>query len=141
MVLNFIKQALKMWLSEKRTLERDSPFPRINYKKKSILINGKSYKTSSIENTNSMDPVIDDGLTIIRKDYIPERDILASGDIVLYKPDGERYKHELICHRIISVDVDELGEYYTLKGDNNFMKDPWRIRDEHIKEIVVGVLY
>ena len=64
--------------------------------------------------------------------------MLQRGDIVVYyvpeRPEG-------ILHRIVKVEQDELGRKYVLKGDNNYKKDPYVIRDGHIRWLLVGIIY
>jgi len=89
----------------------------------------------SIRGTNSMDPLFDRGHTLIARDSFNHED-LVEGDIVVYYAYG-RY----IVHRITVIAEDEQGRAYTLEGDNNNEPDPYIVRDEHIKYLVVGIVY
>ena len=46
-----------------------------------------------------------------------------------------------IGHRIISIGNDEEGTYYIMKGDNNQVQDPYKVRFSNIKYILIGVFY
>jgi signal peptidase I len=82
-----------------------------------------------------MDPTVDAGHTcILTSSYKPEE--LTVGDVVVYQaPDRQ------ILHRIIKIEQDSQGRRYTFKGDNNYRKDPYTIRDEHIKWLLIGIIY
>jgi hypothetical protein len=89
------------------------------------------------EDTNSMDPVIDIGANSIEIQPKSPSEIKI-GDIISYKSnlvDG------IIIHRVVSINEDEDGIYYTAKGDNNFFRDPEQIRFDQVHGLVIGVLY
>jgi len=90
---------------------------------------------TTVQDTNSMDPTVDAGHTcILTSSYKAEE--LTVGDVVVYQaPDRQ------ILHRIIKIEQDSQGRRYTLKGDNNYRKDPYIIRDEHIKWLLIGIIY
>jgi signal peptidase I len=91
----------------------------------------------SIENTKSMDPVLDYGSYGLG--ISPQTaDDLHIGDIVTYR---SNYHEKPIIHRIIAVGMDTSGWYAKLKGDNNLLEDPGRIRFGQINRIVIAVLY
>jgi hypothetical protein len=106
---------------------------------------GKDKVTLDIQNahwatftdTNSMDPIIDEGANAIEVTPKSEDD-LEVGDIVAYESE---YADGLIIHRIVHIGNDEEGTYYVLKGDNNPTSDPGRIRFGQIKSIVVAIIY
>jgi len=123
-----------------QAIERPSPHNHISEKdilvydnKVVIQIPGVSW--TAYENTNSMDPVLDqeaNGLEIVPN----SPDNIYIGDIVAYEsPEG------LIVHRVIEKGQDEEGYYFILKGDNNPVQDPGKIRFEQIKFLLVGILY
>ena len=85
--------------------------------------------------TNSMDPFIDaDANAIQVKPNSPEE--IEIGDIITYKNQSE-----LIIHRVIDINKDKYGIYYTVKGDNNSTSDPVKVRFEDIEGVVVAVIY
>ncbi len=124
------------------TIEKISPYDHIKnnqiqlYKDK-IVIKVDNPTLTSYADTNSMDPLLDDsanGLEIIPKN----EDDVHIGDIVAYEStlvDG------LIVHRVISVNNDEKGLYYTLKGDNSSSPDPEKVRFAQIKYLLIGIIY
>lgn len=84
--------------------------------------------------TNSMDPLIDEGANAIQ--IVPDsKDDVHVGDVVSYKSDKG-----IIIHRVIDIGNDEEGTYYTVKGDNNREPDP-KVRFEQIEKVLVGVIY
>lgn len=91
---------------------------------------------STFLDTNSMDPLFDVGANTIRIEVSCPTE-LSVGDIVTYKHD----QYGLVIHRIVVKDVDELGPYFVLKGDNNPVSDPGKVRCEQIQGKVVGILY
>ena len=102
-----------------------------------IVINVEGAYWAEYSDTNSMDPVIDkeaNGIEIVPK----SEDELKVGDIVSYEP----YNNEgLIVHRIVGIGSDNLGTYYTMKGDNNSSVDPERVRFNHIKYKTIAIIY
>lgn len=100
-----------------------------------ITINLDNAVLAEFEDTNSMDPVLDDGTTAI--EIIPEKESeLIIGDIIVYESDyGD------IIHRIDEISSDDQGTYFVMKGDNNYDSDPYRVRFNQIKYVLVGVLY
>jgi len=91
---------------------------------------------TAVQDTNSMDPTVDAGHTcILTNSYRPEN--LAVGDVIVY----EYVTNRPILHRIIKIEQDSQGRKYTLKGDNNYRKDQYIVRDEHIKWLLIGIIY
>ena len=80
-----------------------------------------------------MDPLFDSGdLVIGASDF--DKGLLKVGDVVVLT--------NSIVHRIHSIEVDGQGRLYRLLGDNNGGEiDPFLVRDEHIKYLVVGIIY
>jgi len=134
MVLNLFKYVMSFFKQETRTLEKPSPQVFIDYPKKSIVLNGKRYTVKGIADTNSMDPVFDVGHKAILKTFM--NDDIIRGDILIYK-----HNKMLISHRVVKIGMDYDGIYYICQGDNNFKEDPWKVRKNMIKYILVGVLY
>ncbi len=122
--------------------ERPSPFTRIGEEQikvysDRVVIYLKNPEWATFTNTNSMDPVLDDGAYAIQ--VVPKsEDEIHVGDIVSYNSslvDG------IIIHRVISIGNDEKGTYYIVKGDNNPSPDPERVRFSQITRLVVVVVY
>ena len=102
-----------------------------------VVINVKGVKWSSFADTNSMDPIIDKGANALQ--IVPKNaDDIEVGDIVSYKHQSSK---TLIIHRVIVKDQDEKGVYFILKGDNNKVADPGKVRFDQIKKVLIGVIY
>ena len=123
-------------------IEKSSPHDRIKEDQIKVYgsliimhINGS--ELVSLENTNSMDPLIDENSSIIQiKPKFPED--IHIGDIVSYE-----YGHvkKIALHRVIAVGEDSEGKFFILKGDNVDSVDPVKVRFEQIKGVLVAVLY
>ncbi|HME87559.1 MAG TPA: signal peptidase I [Candidatus Nanoarchaeia archaeon] len=129
-------------VAEGRGIERNSPADHIS--EDQIKVYGDKVELdiqnavwSRFANTNSMDPFLDDGSNGI--EITPQSaEEIHIGDIISYqstRSDG------IIIHRVIKIDADENGTYFTVKGDNNSLQDPERVRFNQIKGILVGIIY
>ncbi len=85
--------------------------------------------------TNSMDPFIDENSNAIEIKPKSALDIKV-GDVVSY-----RAKKDIIIHRVVKVDKDDQGIYYLVKGDNNKLNDPVKVRFKEVVGVVVAVIY
>nr|MCK4930099.1 signal peptidase I [Nanoarchaeota archaeon] len=125
-----------------RSNEIASPIDRIREDQilvtnEKIVINLKDAEWASFTDTNSMDPVIDEGAHAI--EVIPtSEDQIQVGDIVAYESE---YAEGTIIHRVVYKGEDEQGTYFVLKGDNNPTSDPGKVRFEQIKRVVVAIIY
>lgn len=110
---------------------------QITVNKDKVIIDLEDAVWSKFTDTNSMDPVIDQGANAIQ--IIP-KDIsdIHVGDIVSYE---SRYADGTIIHRVTEIGYDQDGWYCIMKGDNNNNKDPGRIRFDQIKRITVAIIY
>ena len=124
------------WLSNllkpKATLERASPKVRIKPEQVQFVVSNLIVNYSdqcyvaAIAPTNSMDPVIDDGMFVVLDRSVKAVD-LAAGDIIYFKrPDFEA------IHRVMEIGSDGTGWYCRTRGDNNPGLDPGLSRAEHI---------
>ena len=92
------------------------------------------YKATTVQNTNSMEPLLDVGHTVILK---PLDDLLPSeGDIIIWEKNGKS-----VIHSVIEVDTDTGGWYCRTQGLNLYRSDPDKIRLSEVKWLVVGVLW
>jgi signal peptidase len=88
-----------------------------------------------LEDTNSMDPFFDKGANVLQ--VIPKSpDEIKVGDIISYETENG-----VIIHRVIAIEEDEYGLFYTVKGDNNPTADPVKVRFSDVRKKLVGVLY
>ncbi len=100
-----------------------------------VVLNVENAYLAGYANTNSMDPLLDErsnGIEMIPK----SEDDLNVGDVIVYETDIG-----LIVHRIVEISADENGKYFILKGDNNSTEDPYRVRFNQIRYVLVGVIY
>ncbi len=100
-----------------------------------VIINVSSAEWSEYADTNSMDPVIDSGANgiVIRPKSEAE---IKMGDIVSYQQGAD-----LVVHRIVGIGSDEIGTFYTTKGDNNSASDPEKVRFGQIKYKTIAIIY
>ncbi len=99
-------------------------------------VSGRSFETAIFTDTNSMDPLIDDGTQAIQIVPLSAADI-SVGDIISY--DSGAYG--IIIHRVVSIGNDSQGWYAIVKGDNNTSSDPVKVRFSMVRRVLVGVLY
>jgi hypothetical protein len=122
--------------------ELPSPYDRIGeenikVERDRVTINIANAEWSKFTDTNSMDPVIDEGANAIQ--IVPKiPGDIHIGDIISYKSE---YADGIIIHRVIGIGNDEKGWFCTVKGDNNDREDPGRIRFDQIKRVVVAIIY
>ena len=113
---------------------KDSDFSSVSNK---TTINLNSAKLRKYIDSNSMDPLIDEGTTTIEITPKKENEIKV-GDIISYKINGYDYA---LVHRVVGIGNDEDGIYFVTKGDNYWKEDPYKVRFSQIEGIVVGILY
>jgi len=86
-------------------------------------------------NTNSMDPFIDETSNAI--EIMPQDpNSVNVGDVISYQT-----KYGVVIHRVIDKNEDEDGIYYIVKGDNNSIRDPVKVRFNDLRGVVVAVIY
>lgn len=109
---------------------------QIHVSTEGVVIDIEDPEWAKFTDTNSMDPVIDEGSHAIQ--IKPTSiDQIHIGDIISYK--SERSEH-LIIHRVVELGND--GEWYAVtKGDNNAYNDPQRVRFEQIERVLVAIIY
>ena len=122
--------------------EKQSPADRIkdsdiNVFSNSIRVDIKNAKWRYYIDSNSMDPLIDEGTTTI--EIKPKNaDEIKVGDIIAYNVEGYDYA---LVHRVVEKGNDENGVYFVTKGDNFWQEDHEKVRFSDIEGVVVGVLY
>lgn len=122
--------------------ERESPADRIkeddvNIFSNHVRIDIKNANWRKYIDSNSMDPLIDEGTTTIEIKPKYASDIKV-GDIIAYDVDGYDYA---FVHRVVEIGKDNEGIYFITKGDNFYKEDPNKLRFSDIEGIVVGILY
>ena len=122
--------------------EKPSPFDRIkdsdlHVSSSSVRIDIKDTNWRTFIDSNSMDPLIDEGTTTIEIKPKNAQEIKI-GDIISYNVAGYEFA---FVHRVVEIGNDEQGSYFITKGDNYFQEDPYKVRFLDIEGIVVGILY
>ena len=122
----------------------DRPSPQDHISERQIAVHGdrvvldiQGAQWSTFTDTNSMDPVIDEGANAIQIVPQSEADV-AVGDIISYE---SAYADGITIHRVVYQGTDEDGTYYIAQGDNLPTSDPGRIRFAQIKRVVVAIIY
>lgn len=96
---------------------------------------------ATVAGTGSMDGMMDyghNGILVPIGTEAPYRlEDLKVGDVAVYCPSGTK----LVVHRIWEIQEDEDGRKYTFWGDNNPGPDKWVLRDNHLRYLLVGVIY
>jgi len=108
---------------------------QIKVYKDKVVIDLKNPSWATFTNTNSMDPILDEKSHAI--EIKPESgDEIEVGDVISYQTE-----YGIIIHRVIEKGKDEEGIYYMVKGDNNQFEDPFKVRFENVKGVVVALIY
>ena len=138
---SMFSENLNIPLSFSETKELNSPSDwikedQIVLSDEDIILNINGAAIAKFANTNSMDPILDEDSSGIEvRPKYPQQ--IHKGDIVVYNKGEDKN----IIHRVIDMGSDELGIYYLMKGDNNDVIDPIKIRFSDIKYVLVGILY
>ena len=101
-----------------------------------VRIDISNAKKREYIDSNSMDPLIDEGTTTIEIKPKNEDEIKV-GDIIAYDMGGFDYA---FVHRVVEIGQDAEGFYFITKGDNYYKEDS-KVRFSQVKGIVVGILY
>lgn len=102
-----------------------------------VVIDVAGVSWASFTDTNSMDPFFDETANSleIRPGSV---DDVNPGDIISYRSSLVK---GLIVHRVISKGMDSDGVYYIVKGDNNPVPDPEKVRFDQIHGVMIGIIY
>jgi hypothetical protein len=95
------------------------------------------YQLSSFADSNSMLPVLDSGSSGIEVPVYADT-ILERGNIISYKLEGRNYT---VVHRIIDIQEDAKGIYYTTQGDYLQEPDPYKVRQDQVQRLMIGVIW
>ena len=100
-----------------------------------VIIELEKPSWASFTDTNSMDPFLDETANAIEiKPKSPED--INPGDIISYQTG-----YGTIIHRVTERGEDEKGIYYLVKGDNNKLRAPFKVRFNDIKGVLVAIIY
>ena len=122
-------------------VERISPQGWVPYEKVSrgydkVTIKGKKLRYGILADTNSMDRFMDHPhMVVTETDF--DRSKLIVGDIISFNAGTGSD----ILHQIIRIKTDGQGRCYTVQGTNNDRPDPYEIRDQHIRGVLITVIY
>uniref|UniRef100_A0A6M3L4P9 Putative peptidase n=1 Tax=viral metagenome TaxID=1070528 RepID=A0A6M3L4P9_9ZZZZ len=105
------------------------PSPRYNLE--DYILEGCPKTT--VQNTNSMEPLIDIGHTVLLQEPLPYPQV---GDIIIWSIGDRR-----VIHSIVEIGADAKDWYCRTQGLNLHQKDPEKIRLQDIEWLVVGVLW
>jgi len=118
------------------------PKADITYSNKELKVrNLPEVWIANVADTLSEDPFFGKGHNVILA-KLPQAEEpyryedLAVGDMAIYQAEGK-----YIIHRIVDIKEDAQGRVYTFRGDNTSVHDPYLVRDEHIKYLMLGVIY
>lgn len=108
---------------------------QIHLYKDKLVIAAEGLMYAKVEDTKSMEPILSKNSHTI--EAFPVIENLKTGDIIsFYEPSVST----IVVHMIIETGYDEQGWYAKTSGYNNVYVDPWKVRFENIKGVVVGVL-
>lgn len=101
-----------------------------------IILPSSNFRFSQFADTKSMLPTFASNHNAI--EIIPNGpEDIKIGDIISYK-----YTENIsIVHRVINIRKDDRGLYYIVKGDNNKIPDPVKVRIENVEGILVALIY
>jgi len=103
-----------------------------------IILNVKDASWATFTPTGSMKPLFDEKSNALEIKPTSPSDIKL-GDIIAYQ--SAQDATDIIIHRVINIQQDNQGIYYTVKGDNNQTADPEKVRFEQIQGVVVAIIY
>jgi len=107
----------------------------ITVKNNQVIFNVLNPTWAKFTDTNSMDPFIDEDSHAI--EIIPDSPgKIQVGDVISYKT-----SYGIIIHRVINKGEDNKGIYYLVQGDNNTIRDPFKVRFDEVQGVVVAVIY
>ena len=100
-----------------------------------INLDIKNANWSKFTNTNSMDPFLDEASNAI--EIMPESpEDIQVGDIISYET-----VYGILIHRVTEIGEDGDGIYYIMKGDNNTLRDPFKVRFSDVHGVLVAIIY
>jgi len=108
--------------------------PNMALESNKLIVYGEYRLGSSVG--KSMFPLFFRNATSI--DIIPSLpDEVYIGDVITFNNNKDEY----ICHRVVGIKEDKQGIYFITKGDNNYIKDKYKVRFKDIERVTVGVLW
>ena len=108
---------------------------QIQVYKDKVILEVQNPLWAAFTNTNSMDPFIDETAHAIEISPA-DGNAINVGDVISYQT-----SYGVLIHRVIEKGEDNQGLYYIVKGDNNSLRDPFKVRFSDVKGVVVAVIY
>jgi len=102
-----------------------------------VVIEIPGVQWAKFTDSNSMDPAIDSDSNALEVVPLSYEDIHI-GDIISYEISEI---NGTIIHRVVETGFDENGWFARTKGDNIPEPDPFKIRFENVKRVVVAIIY
>ncbi len=127
-------------LSISSSPERNSPSnwvkqEQIKVFQDKVLLDIPGVSWTTFADTNSMDPFLDADANAL--EILPDNpDDINVGDVISY-----RASSGVVIHRVTKKGYDDEGLYYTVKGDNNTLRDPYKVRYEDVEGVLVAIIY
>jgi len=127
--------------AKKPLVESPSKIPRDNLffypDKATITLEKYSWIYFNESDTDSMYP------TITKNSYalglpVNETSAINIGDIIYFKIPQVQQSY---VHRVVDKGVDELGEFFITKGDNNNLRDNVKLRRNNIAYVIAAIIY
>ncbi len=100
-----------------------------------VIINISNPLWAKFSDTNSMDPFLDAESNAIEI-LPPDPELIKVGDVIAYQTVSGT-----VIHRVVEKKYDERGIYFRVKGDNNTLTDPLKVRYSDITGVVVAIIY
>lgn len=135
---------LSQWLRGKTT-SGEVPSPRANIEKSDVWYDRPQVVIedvlppvwlTTVQPSNSMEPLIDEGHIVILSANPKYLDDLKEGDIIVFDRAGRQ-----IIHSIINIGRDTKGWYCYTQGLNLTKPDPDVVRLPDVKWVALGVIW
>lgn len=123
----------------------NTPSPRveidygdITYGDKTITVKNlePDVTITTVQNTNSMESLLDVGHTIVTSNNPKYMNNIEVGDIIIWSKDGLN-----IIHQVIDIRQDEWGIFYSTQGVNLNHADTAKIRKGDIQSVLLMVIF
>ncbi|MBD3249627.1 signal peptidase I [Candidatus Woesearchaeota archaeon] len=140
LVTVFVQGSESRYAFSEDAVPTESPSDHINDEdlfvfKDRALIEKDNLIWARVKDTHSMEPVLNaDSVSLELKPQ--DTSFINKGDIISF-----RQGSKVIIHRVVLTGQDKLGWFCVTKGDNNKEPDPYKVRFDDVKGVVVGILY
>lgn len=100
-----------------------------------VVIEKGDLRHGVIAPSKSMWPLLSENTLVLEEEPTGPEQIYV-GDIIIFEHDGQR-----IIHRVVRMGWDNQGWFAITKGDNNPSEDPYKVRFDTVRGVVVGIIY